>query len=91
MIKGVTMIYTTIKLPQPLLNELKAMADASYRSVPKQIAWLLNEYKKRTETAQEYCEREPLYSELLAAKRDIGTKQGYKVYTSTKDLFDDIP
>ena len=75
----------------PLLNELKAMADASYRSVPKQIAWLLNEYKKRTETAQEYCEREPLYSELLAAKRDIETKQGYKAYTSTKDLFDDIP
>lgn len=85
------MTYTTIKLPQPLLNELKAMADASYRSVPKQIAWLLNEYKKRTKTAQEYCEREPLYSELLAAKRDIGTKLGYKAYTSTKDLFDDIP
>ena len=85
------MTYSTIKLPKPLLDELKAMADASFRSVPKQIAFLLNEYKNKKGTLQKYCEKEPLHTELIHALADIETGKNYKAYSSAKELFDDIP
>lgn len=85
------MVYSTIKLPKALLDELKTMADASFRSVPKQIAFLLNEYKRGSESAQEYCEKEPLHAELVQALDDMETGKNYKVYNSARELFDDIP
>lgn len=84
------MSYSTIKLPKDLLDELKAMADASFRSVPRQIAFLLNEYKRMHESAQQYCEREPLHSELIHAMNDIETGKNYRAYNGAKEMFDDL-
>ncbi len=84
------MSTTSIRISKDLLAELKALADSQFRTVPKTIEWLLHEYKTRTESAQEYCEREPMRSEILQAMEDMKDKQNFQAYNSVKELFDDI-
>lgn len=64
----------TIRISKDLLNQLKSLADEKFRSVPKTIEWLLHEYKNRTESAQEYCEREPMKSLVISAMEESGEK-----------------
>lgn len=75
---------STIRISRDLLTQLKLLADEQFRSVPKTIEWLLHEYRQRTqlETAQEYCEREPMKSLLLDAIKEPGTP------TSINELFE---
>ena len=62
----------TIRISKDLLNQLKILADENFRSVPKTIEWLLHEYRNRTESAQEYCETEPMKSLIVSAMNESG-------------------
>lgn len=62
----------TIRISKDLLNALKALANEQFRSVPKTIEWLLSEYKTHAESAQEYCEHEPMRSLVLKAMKESG-------------------
>ncbi len=55
---------STIRISRELLEQLKILADEQFRSVPKTIEWLLYKYRQQAklDTAQEYCEREPMKS-----------------------------
>ena len=82
---------TTIRLRESTVDQLRQLAKENFRSVGQTVEWLIHEYKIRNESAQEYCEREPMRSELLQAMKDIKTGKGYKGYNSVEELFDDIP
>ena len=82
---------TTIRVKESTANQLRQLAKDHFRSVGQTVEWLIHEYKIRNESAQEYCEREPMRSELLQAMRDIKIGKGYKGYNSVEELFDDIP
>ena len=71
----------TIRISKDWLKQLKIFADAEFRSVPKTIEWLLYEYKNRIESAQEYCEREPMKSLVISAMEESGEK------TTLEELF----
>ena len=75
------MSTTSIRISKDLLAELKALADSQFRTVPKTIEWLLHEYKTRTESAQEYCEREPMNSLITSAMQEPG------IPTTVEELF----
>ena len=75
------MSTTSIRISKDLLAELKALADSQFRTVPKTIEWLLHEYKTHTESAQEYCEKEPMNSLITAAMKEPG------ISTTIEELF----
>lgn len=81
---------TTIRLPTPVVAQLKQLAKENFRSVSQTVEWLIHEYKIRHESAQEYCEKEPLRSRLLEAMSNIETKKGFTAYNSVEDLINDI-
>lgn len=82
------MSTTSIRISKDLLAELKALADSQFRTVPKTIEWLLHEYKTRTESAQEYCEREPMRSHLLGVIHNIENGK-FQQSNSVEELFDE--
>ncbi len=71
----------TIRISKDLFDQLKLLANEQFRSVPKTIEWLLHEYKTRAESAQEYCEREPMKSLILKAMEEPGEQ------TTIEELF----
>ena len=74
---------STIRISRELLEQLKVLANEQFRSVPKTIEWLLHTYRQQAQldTAQEYCEKEPMKSLLLDAMKEPG------ISTSIKELF----
>ena len=56
----------SIQVPKELFDKLKALGQKSNRTLSKEIAYLLD-YFYVNETAQEYCEREPIRTKLLKA------------------------
>ncbi len=80
----------TVRLSAESVAQLKELAHENFRSVAQTVEWLIHEYKIRNESAQEYCEREPFHSELLAALEDIKNKRNCKIYNTVDELFDDI-
>ncbi len=61
----------SIQVPKELFDKLKILGQKSNRTLSKEIAYLLN-YFYVNETAQEYCEREPMRTRLLKALEDEG-------------------
>ena len=80
----------SIRIPKTVFAELSELAKEELRSVPKTIEWLLREYKESTESAQEYCEREPMRSYLLEAMQDIKEGKNLKTYNSVEEMFDEV-
>lgn len=80
----------TIRLQQPVIDQLKQLAKENFRSVGQTVEWLIHEYKISHESAQEYCEREPLRSRLLESMNNIETKKGFTAYNSVEELINDI-
>ena len=61
----------SIQVPKELFDKLKALGQKSNRTLSKEIAYLLD-YFYVNETAQEYCEREPMRTRLLKALEGEG-------------------
>lgn len=80
----------SIRIPKTVFAELSELAKEELRSVPKTIEWLLREYKESTESAQEYCEREPMRSILLQELDDIKHNRNIHSYNSVEEMFDAI-
>ncbi len=81
---------TTIRLSASVVAQLKQLAKENFRSVSQTVEWLIHEHKIRNESAQEYCEKEPLRSRLLKSMNNIETKKGFTAYNSVEELIDDI-
>ena len=81
---SIVMETSTIRISKELLEQLKILANEQFRSVPKTIEWLLYKYRQQVQpdTAQEYCEREPMKSLVLEAMREHG------ISTSVEELFE---
>ena len=75
---------STVRISKNLLSQLQTLADEQFRSVPKTIEWLLHEHNKRakSETAQEYCEKEPMKTLVLETMKEPG------ISTSVGELFE---
>ena len=80
----------SVRIPKNVFSELSKLAKEELRSVPKTIEWLLREYRAETETAQQYCEREPMKSYLLQAMQDIKEGKNLKSYNSVEEMFNEI-
>ncbi|MBQ3565257.1 MAG: hypothetical protein IJA14_03855 [Alphaproteobacteria bacterium] len=56
----------SIQIPKELFDKLKTLGQKSNRTISKEISYLLD-YFYVNETAQEYCEREPMRTRILEA------------------------